>query len=110
MKVNRLKKIAYVAFGFFCCIQQKIRAENEKEATATIEVKCIVPFKCAVDLQDTQIHGNELTIRTLEKCHDCQYLKQLIKKINVYERCNTQRNMKISKGNETNPVLVIQAY
>ena len=108
--MNSLKKIVYLTFSLFCSPHQNIRAENEKEATATIEVRCIVPSTCVVELQGAQIDGDELTIGTWEKCKDCQHLKKSIKRLQIHERCNAHKSIKISKENKTTSALVIEAY
>ena len=74
-----MKKMAIcLALGCLYCPSDS-KSEPRLSSTCTLEVRAIVPASCHVELQESRIEGSELVMRTVE-------------------RCNTQRELKISEN------------
>ena len=112
-----VKSICFLCFSFLC-IPLGGHAGQGLRSTCTLEVRAIVPASCHVELQESRIEGNELVMRTVERCNTQRELKISENRLAIAVPATEQSlgdnltkisgKNDISKGGEP-PILVVQA-
>lgn len=113
-----MRKLAIcLALGCLYCPSDG-KSEQRLSRTCTLEVKAIVPASCHVELQESRIEGNELVMRTVERCNTHRDLKisenRMAIAIPAAEQSLGNNLTKVSGKNDTSkrgepPILVVQA-